>query len=189
MHRLPLVFAAIVMLAAPLHAATITYNFTLAPEVSGATGSGSGSVVYDDQAHTLNINTSWSGTSGTTSVSHIHCCVTTAGTGTVGVAVTPTTLPGFPSGVTSGTYAVILDLTQTATYTSGFLGALTTAEAEAALVAGMNAGKAYFNIHTSAFQGGEIRGFLAVPEPALGVLVLWGLALALRGSASSRAKR
>jgi len=34
----------------------------------------------------------------------------------------------------------------------------TAAGAEAALVGGLAAGQAYFNIHTSPFPGGEIRG-------------------------------
>jgi hypothetical protein len=37
----------------------------------------------------------------------------------------------------------------------------TTAGAEAALLAGLEAGQAYLNIHTTMFPGGEIRGFLA----------------------------
>jgi hypothetical protein len=40
-------------------------------------------------------------------------------------------------------------------------------EAEAALFAGIMDGRAYVNIHTGMFPGGEIRGFLEpVPEPA-----------------------
>lgn len=171
-------------LAAPSAAATISYDLSFAPEAVGATGSGSGTVVYDDVAHTLAIDVTWSGTSGTSTVAHIHCCVATPGTGTVGVAVTPNTLPGFPVGVTSGTYAVTLDLTQAATYTSTFVttfGGGTVAGAEAALVAGMNGGVAYFNIHTGNFAGGEIRAFLIrVPEPATAALALAGLGLLAR---------
>lgn len=51
------------------------------------------------------------------------------------------------------------------------------AEAGAAgdLLAGIAAGKAYLNIHTTAFPGGEIRGFLQVPEPASLLLAALGL--------------
>lgn len=53
----------------------------------------------------------------------------------------------------------------------------TTSSAEADLAAGIAAGKAYLNIHTSLFPGGEIRGFLdPVPEPS--TLLLAGAALA-----------
>ena len=40
----------------------------------------------------------------------------------------------------------------------------------------MYAGTAYFNVHSTRFPGGEIRGFLAVPEPA--TMLLFGTALA-----------
>ena len=183
MRRLSLVLLAAAFLAAPATAATVTYSLVFGPEASGATGTGSGTVVYDDVAHTLSIDVSWSGTSGTSTVAHIHCCVATPGAGTVGVAVTPNTLPGFPGGVTSGSYAAVIDLTSTASYTAAFLSANggTAAGAEAALKAGMDSGRSYFNIHTSAFGGGEIRGFLQVPEPSLAGLLALGLAaLALR---------
>lgn len=172
--------AAALMLAATAvgaSAATITFASPLGPEVAGATGSGDVTVVYDDVARTLAISASFSGLSGVTTVAHIHCCTAVPGTGTVGVAVTPGTLPLFPVGVSNGVYNTTLDLTQAGTYTAGFLtsGGGTPAGAETALLAGMLAGRAYFNVHSSTFGGGEIRGFLQpVPEPAS--LVLLGLA-------------
>jgi CHRD domain/PEP-CTERM motif len=122
--------------------------------------------------------TSFSGLSGNTTVAHIHCCVAVPGTGTVGVAVTPSTLPGFPTGIKAGSYSTVLDLTSNAVYTGAFLAGAggTAAGAEAALVAGMTNGTAYFNVHSSTFAGGEIRGFLApVPEPSSYALMSLGL--------------
>jgi len=80
--------------------------------------------------------------------------------------------------VTSGTYnSVVFDLTQTTIYNPAFItleGGL--AQAEAALIAGIENGQTYFNIHTANFPGGEIRSQLfPAPEPAS--LVLLGSAL------------
>lgn len=162
--------------AAPLQAAVIEFVTTLAPEAAGATGEGVATALFDTSAQTLTLEAEFSGLTGNTTVAHIHCCTALPGTGAVGVAVTPGTLPDFPVGVTAGTYFRVLDLASAATYTAGFRGALTTDEASAKLLAGMLAGTSYLNIHSSVFPGGEIRGFLAVPEP--GSVALLGAALA-----------
>lgn len=171
---------ALLCAALPSQATVISYQTALGPEVFGATGTGFVMVDYDTAAHTLGISSNWSGLSGATTVAHIHCCTAAPGTGTAGVAVTPGTLPGFPVGVTAGSYDVLIDLTLASNYTASFLnnfGLSTVAGAEAALIAGFNSGTAYFNIHSSTFPGGEIRGFLAaVPEPATLALVTLGLA-------------
>jgi len=163
------------------HAIVVRYAAALAPEAVGATGSGLVTVDYDSVAHTLLIDADWSGLSGTTTVSHIHCCTAAAGTGTIGVAVTPGTLPGFPVGVSSGHYtSALLDLTLPGTFTAGFVNTFAggvLGNAEQTLIAGLDAGKAYFNVHSTTFAGGEIRGFLApIPEPQTYALMLAGLA-------------
>ena len=73
--------------------------------------------------------------------------------------------------MTSGTFSSgVYDLTQSLIYNPAFV----TAEggipqAEAALIAGLEGGATYFNIHTVNNMGGEIRGELtAVPGPIAG---------------------
>lgn len=69
----------------------------------------------------------------------------------------------------------------------------TVESATAALFTGMAEGKAYFNIHTTAFPAGEIRGFLvpqSVPEPGTALLLALGAAaLAAAGGVSARRSR
>ncbi len=177
---LALLTASLLAATAPARAAVIEYRTTLGPEAVGATGSGTVWLTFDTTTSLLDFDVSFSGLSGTTTASHIHCCTASAGAGTVGVAVTPGTLPGFPVGVSSGTYLLNdLNLLDTNSYTAVFLTGSggTAAGAMSRLLANMDSGNAYFNIHSSTFAGGEIRGFLhRVPEP--GTLALLGLGLA-----------
>lgn len=168
-------------LAATAAQAHVTYfTGTFAPEAAGATGSGSLFMEYDNDGHTLLINASWAGLSGNTTTAHIHCCTAMPNTGTAGVALaTGGILPGFPLGVTSGSYSRLIDLTLTTNYGGAFLTASggTAAGAEARLISQLTAGTAYFNIHSSTFGGGEIRAFVTVvPEPTTWGLMALGLA-------------
>ena len=160
------------------------YSFTFAPEAVGATGTGTGSATYDDVSHLLQLQATFSGLSGNVTQTHIHGPTASPGTGTSGIAVGNTSLPNFPLGGTSGSYSETLDLTQTSVYNAGFLagaGGGTAAGAESAFITAMNEGRAYWNIHTSTFGGGEIRSFATlVPEPssfALAGLGVAGIAL------------
>ncbi len=140
---------------------------------------GTGSATFTLSGNVLTINGSFVGLLGTTTVAHIHCCTAASLTGTAGVATTTPTFAGFPVGVSNGSFLLTLDLTQASSYNAGFITANggTTASAAAALLAGMNGGKAYLNIHSTQFPGGEIRGFIisTVPEPSSVFLTTAGL--------------
>ncbi|HKQ46114.1 MAG TPA: CHRD domain-containing protein [Rhizomicrobium sp.] len=144
-------------------------------------GTGLAEVTIDSAAHTMLVDASFSGLLGTTTAAHIHCCLASPFlTGVnVGVATTTPNFPGFPLGVTSGAYSQIFDMSLASSYSGGFLAANggDPLAAEATLFAAISAGKTYFNLHSSAFPGGEIRGFLVqAPEPL--TLSVFGAGLA-----------
>ena len=132
------------------------------PNAVDSLGTGLATVTYDDSVSTLRVQIGFTGLTGFTTAAHIHCCVATP--------ATPTSQPHFPiSPWVNGAYDYVLDLTMVSSFGASFVGLHggTAASSEAALLAGLLAGLAYVNIHTTVFPGGEIRGFLTtVPEPA-----------------------
>lgn len=153
--------------------ATIIYTANLSgaaeSPANASPGTGLVTVTLDDVLNTIRIVASFSGLSGNTTAAHIHASTAVPGTGTAGVATTTPSFVGFPLGVTSGSMDQTYDMTLASSYNATFITANggTVSTAYTALKSAMNAGTSYFNIHTSAFGGGEIRGFLtAVPEPS-----------------------
>jgi hypothetical protein len=134
----------------------------------------------------MQVDIDFSGLLGTTTASHIHCC-TTIPFDVTQAAIVATVTPnftGFPLGVTSGTYSHVFDMSLAASYNPAFITAHggTATSAEAALFAGLVAGEAYLNVHSTTSPKGEIRGFLRVPEPeSLALLAAGLLAMAMMG--------
>lgn len=173
-----------------------TLNGASESPANGSAGTGTATVTFDLDLYTMRVVATFSGLTGTTTNAHIHCCTATSGlggdaaanlAGTAGVATITPTFTGFPSGVTSGAYDRSFDMLQLGSYNATFVaahGGTNNSDADkaaasfSALLAGVQAGQAYLNIHSSFRAGGEIRGFLApVPEPQAWALMLAGLAV------------
>lgn len=158
-----------VVLSSSLAQAVVTrYWAPMSPEVSGGTGTGVANLTFDSVAKTMRVEATFSGLSGTTQAAHIHAPTAVAFAGNAGVATQTPTFSGFPNGVQGGTFDQTFDMTQTGSYNGAFLtnngGNVDTAFTS--LMTHVADGKAYLNIHTSTFGGGEIRGYFRVPEPA-----------------------
>lgn len=180
----------------PLIATPITFSGILTgpneEPSNGSAGTAFTLITLDSALHTLRVLVTFSGLTSGVTASHIHVI---NGPGDVNladtlgpVATTTPTFTGFPSGVTLGTYDVTFDMTLASSYRAGFVtdSGGSTALAEAALFAGISQGRAYLNIHTTQFPGGEIRSFLQpIPEPSTVGLV----ASALAGLVALRRRR
>lgn len=159
-----LAFSGALSMAVPAQA--LVYTTTLGPEVSGATGSGTAQITIDEVANTMRVEVSFSGLSGNTTVAHIHGPTAIPGTGTAGVMSRTPTFLSFPAGIQTGSYDSIFDLLNSSTYGTAFLtNQGSVAAARSTLLASLNSGSAYLNVHSTTYTGGEIRGFLQVPAP------------------------
>lgn len=152
-------------------------------------GNGTARVTVDFDLVTMRVEESFSGLQGNVTASHIHCCTAVPGVGNISVATTLPTFTDFPSGVTAGTYDHTFDMKDASSYNPAFVTANgSISGAFNALVAGLNEGTAYANIHSNIFPGGEIRGFLApIPEPEAYAMLLAGLAML--GAVARRRRR
>ncbi|MEO8737718.1 MAG: CHRD domain-containing protein [Edaphobacter sp.] len=151
-------------IAAQSPASTMTYTATLigANEVPPNGSTATGFATFTLNGDFLTVDLTFSGLTGGPAVAaHIHCCAAPGTNASVWVPYA-----GFPN-MTSGTYTNTFDLATFAFSNGG---------TEAALIAGLNDGTAYTNIHDAEFPGGEIRGQIsAVPEPGSLLLLSTGL--------------
>ena len=191
-HALLAIFPA-VLVALTAQGAVFEYTASLsgALEAPASPGTGTADVFFNDSAQTLRVIVSFSGLLGTTTASHIHAPTSAPFTGNAGVATTVPTFPLFPLGVTSGTYDQTLDFTLASTYNPAFVTANggTVSGAETAHVNALNLRESYLNIHTSAFPGGEIRGFLVSVPESTSTASLLGLATLLLFAAAPSSLR
>lgn len=185
MKRVSLLTLAVLVAAAGMQAAPVYFTAQLsglseAPP-NASPGRGWTIVTMDPVANTLRVQASFSGLLANVTMAHIHV---NNGPGdanlgdTTGPVATPTpAFPGFPLGVMAGNYVGNFDTESAASYRAGFVTAAgSVGAAEMALFDALQDGRAYLNIHTSQFPGGEIRGFLqAVPEPGTVMLMAAGL--------------
>ena len=152
------------------------------------TGHGAAKVTFDFDLVTMRVQVSFADLVGNVTASHIHCCIA-PGTN-VRVATQLPTFTGFPLGGKAGSYDHTFDMSLAGSYNPAFITANggTVGSALNALIAGLDAGQAYLNVHTSQFPGGELRALLVpVPEPETYALMLAGLGvmgLALRRRAT-----
>lgn len=142
-------------------------------EVPSNPSTATGFVSMSLSGNFLSVSLSWNGLLGPATAAHIHCCV--APGSNVGVAVGFAGLPN----TTSGNYRHMFNLSDSFTYTSSYLNGLgggTVAGAEAALIDGLNSGRAYVNMHNIEYPGGEIRANVVVtPEPGSIAMLAFGM--------------
>ena len=176
-------------LAGPSQAAIMKWDAILSGSqeipANASTATGSGWVQFDDATNELSLSVQWDGLTGPAVQAHIHCCVTVP-PGNVAIAI-DLWLPGDPRPAT-GLYEANYYLDLENPFRASFVDGGTVFSAMQALIAAMDAGggRAYFNIHTAEFPPGEIRGNLAVPEPATLPLLIGGLGLVWAGRRFAR---
>ena len=183
--------ATVLAVAGAAHSQTFVFTALLtgpaeAPP-NNSPGTGTSTVTVDMTLSTMRVQAVFSGLLGNLTVAHIHAPTAVAGTGTAGVATPTPSFPGFPAGNTFGSYDQTFDLTLASSYNASFVTASGgIPQAMTRLVLALQDGKAYLNLHTSQFGGGEIRGFYVPTPGAAAAFAFAGLVATRRRRASAR---
>ncbi len=164
-------FAVVLMLSTAMAVPAQAHHLRFTSELSGiaespannSIGTGHVVVTLDLDLGTMEIAASFSGLQGAVTAANIHAPTPEAGTGSAAPATTLPTFPDFPAGVLSGDYEHEFDMALASTYNPAFISATggTISTAQNALIFALEDGKAYFEINTTAYNNGEIRGFLS----------------------------
>ncbi|MBA2670368.1 MAG: CHRD domain-containing protein [Gemmatimonadetes bacterium] len=162
----------------PAQAQVFVGQLSGSQEVPPVVSPGTGTATVTLNGNFMTVDVVFANLLGNSNAAHIHCCAPIGAN--AGIA---TPLLTFPVGVTSGSFSQVFDMALSFNYSPGFLLANggNALQARNTLFAGFANGTTYFNLHTSQFPGGEIRGQLlqqssVVPEPISMVLLGTGLA-------------
>lgn len=182
--------AAVLAMAGVAQADILVFTATLSgpaeapPNISP--GTGSSIVTFDTANWTMRVEATWSDLVANVTVAHIHGATALPNEGTAGVMTPTPSFPGFPAGAgsTSGSYDQTFDMNLATSYNPMFLNNPSNAgsvlNARQAVLNALAEGKAYLNIHSSTFTGGEIRGFYVPGPGAAGLLAVAGVMAARR---------
>jgi hypothetical protein len=170
----------------PAAATTYVFETTLSGlnevPANASPGTGFATLIWDTDAHTAQLDFTYSGLLGTALDAHIHAPTAAPNAGNIGIATPPQFGGLFTTGLTAGAFSHLFATNAASFYQPSFVtnfGGGTVTGAEAALLNALQTERAYLNIHTTAFPPGEIRGFFAaVPEPQAWALMLLGFGLA-----------
>lgn len=168
--RCLLTFVVYLTLVSPAlsHHVRYTADLTGFGELPANISTGQGKVVltFDLDLAVMEIETSFDGLLGDVTSAHIHAATNAMGSGIADVATQLPTFDLFPTGANVGSYEHEFALADAATYNPDFILASggTVSTAMLALFGALDQGKAYFDIHTTAYNDGEIRGFLSHVE-------------------------
>jgi CHRD domain/PEP-CTERM motif len=182
---------ALIMATAPAYAAT-TFTSRLSglseiPNANNSAGTGVATAAFFNANNSIRLTGSFQNLTGLSLFGHLHCCSSRTANGAQAIDFSEN--PGFQLDVRSGSFDLTYDLLDATTYTAAFLAASggTARGARDRLFSNFNNGLGYFNIHSTVFRGGELRGQLAgIPEPASWGMMIIGFGLA--GGAMRRRK-